>query len=332
MLNKTRRALVIGGGGYVGAELVRVLQSSGKVVPLAVDLGWFGKTLPQEILLNPANAWSLTVDDMADVETVVFLAGLSNDPMAEYSPRLNFLANSALPTYLAYTAKQAGVSRFIFASSCSVYGVSKEVQDETSLPKPGYPYGIAKLQAEAGLMILANESFRVVALRKGTISGVSARLRMDIVLNTMVGNAIVHGRISVHDPTTWRPIVGLKDVVRLYAMLVESEEPPTSGVYNVAQNNYTVLELAQAVQRACHKRDIHAEIEIGDIPSPRCYRADTSKLSRTFGFEFLQTPEDICDELVHHLAAKDRSFFDESRLYNIRTFMDVLRDDVVPVA
>lgn len=327
-----RRVLVIGGGGYVGAELVRALQASGQVEPTVVDLCWFGPTLPPQTSLRKENAWNLTVSDMAGFESVIFIAGLSNDPMAEYSPRLNFISNSALPVYLAYTAKQAGVSRFIFASSCSVYGVSDEIQDEKSPARPGYPYGLAKLQAEAGLAILADESFRVVSLRKGTISGLSARLRMDIVLNTMVGDAIVRGRISVHDRKAWRPIVGLKDVVRLYAMLIEREYPPASGVYNVAQGNYTVADLAQAAYQSCSRRGIPVEIHFGDVASPRRYRADTSKLARTFGFQFSQTPEDICDELVEYLYGKNLSFFKDARLYNIRTFTEIFRKEVVPVA
>jgi nucleoside-diphosphate-sugar epimerase len=114
------------------------------------------------------------VEDLHSYDQVIFLAGLSNDPMAEFSPSKNFIFNAAAPAYLAYTAKNAKVKRYIYASSCSVYGYTEdELFDETRPVSSNYPYGISKLQGEQAAMQLADKDFSVIALRKGTISGYS---------------------------------------------------------------------------------------------------------------------------------------------------------------
>src|SRR5207302_6643158 len=121
----------------------------------------------------------LTVEDLAGYDQVVFLAGLSNDPMAEYAPSKNFIYNAAAPAYLAYIAKKADVKRYIYASSCSVYGYTdNELFDETKPVSSSYPYGISKLQGEQAVMNLVGDKFSVIALRKGTASGFSPRMRL----------------------------------------------------------------------------------------------------------------------------------------------------------
>src|SRR5262249_49751817 len=140
------------------------------------------------------------------------LAGLSNDPMAEYSPWQNFIDNAASPAYLAYTAKRAGVRRFIFGSSCSVYGHAvNKLYDEESPAACSYPYGISKLQGEVGCLQLADDSFSVIALRKGTVCGYSPRMRLDLVINTMFKCALQDGAVVVNNPSIWRPILTIQD-------------------------------------------------------------------------------------------------------------------------
>src|SRR3989344_1947039 len=180
------KVLVAGGAGYIGSRLVPHLAEQGHEV-IVVDLLWFGNALPAHVPVIQKDIFELQEKDLWGFDAVVFLAGLSNDPMADYSPALNFISNGASPTYLAYIAKKAGVSRYIYAGSCSVYGHTGELEltTEESEPRSSYPYGISKLKGERGVLLLNDEKFSVICLRQGTISGYSPRMRLDLMLNTM---------------------------------------------------------------------------------------------------------------------------------------------------
>lgn len=162
------RVLVAGGAGYVGSALIpRLLERDYKVS--VADLFWFGNNLPDQTSLLNKDLFHLTVEDLRDYDQVIFLGGLSNDPMAEFSPAKNFVYNAAAPAYLAYTAKKEGVKRYIYASSCSVYGYTvNELYDESRPVTSSYPYGISKLQGEQAVLNLADDRFSVISLRKGT--------------------------------------------------------------------------------------------------------------------------------------------------------------------
>src|SRR5271170_2187538 len=184
------RIMVTGGAGYVGSVLIPKLLDRGYRVDV-VDLFWFGNHLPEQAGILKKDIFHLTTEDLEPYDQVIFLAGLSNDPMAEYSPSKNFVFNAAAPAYLAYIAKKAKVKRYIYASSCSVYGYTEnELFDETREVTSSYPYGISKLQGEQAVMMLADEEFSVISLRKGTISGYSPRMRFDLIVNTMFRNAM----------------------------------------------------------------------------------------------------------------------------------------------
>lgn len=146
------KILVAGGAGYVGSHLIPILLEHGYEVDV-IDLLWFGNKLPKGVKVTQRELFTCKEKDMEGYEQVIFLAGLSNDPMAEFDPSGNFVSNAALPSYLAYIAKRAGVKRFIYASSCSVYGYTvNEMYDENSPVTCGYPYGISKLQGERGVL------------------------------------------------------------------------------------------------------------------------------------------------------------------------------------
>ncbi|MCF6284281.1 MAG: SDR family oxidoreductase, partial [Candidatus Hydrogenedentes bacterium] len=184
------RILVAGGAGYIGSVLVPVLQDHGYDVDV-VDLLWFGNHLPEDTRVIQKDLFQLGVAELKPYDQVVFLAGLSNDPMAEYSPALNFIQNGALPSYLAFQAKQAGVKRFVYASSCSVYGYTvNELYDEDAPVTCAYPYGISKLEGENGVLQLQDENFSTIALRQGTVCGHSPRMRFDLIVNTIVASAV----------------------------------------------------------------------------------------------------------------------------------------------
>ncbi len=136
-----------------------------------VDLLWFGNHLPESLNVIEQDLFKCQEEDLRRYEQIIFLAGLSNDPMAEFDPSMNFMFNAALPSYVALMAKKAGVKRFVYASSCSVYGcTANELYDENSPTMCKYPYSISKLQGERGVLQLQDKDFSVIALRQGTVA------------------------------------------------------------------------------------------------------------------------------------------------------------------
>jgi len=171
-----KNILVAGGAGYVGTRLCNELCNNYNIT--VVDYFWFGDHLHDKITKIKKDIVDLKVEDIKGFDTIIFVGGLSNDPMANFRPDVNFIGNSAIPTYLAYIAKQAGIRKFICASSCSVYGFTdNKTLSEDDLVKPAYAYGISKLQCESGVMVLEDDNFKPVLFRKGTIGGYSQRMR-----------------------------------------------------------------------------------------------------------------------------------------------------------
>src|SRR5579863_5027284 len=247
------RILVAGGGGYIGSVLIPKFLARDYITDV-VDLFWFGNNLPREAGILQKDIFHLTAEDLHGYDQVIFLAGLSNDPMAEFSPSKNFIFNAAAPAYLAYIAKKAGVKRFIYACSCSVYGYTEnELYDESRAVASTYPYGVSKLQGEQAVTQLHDESFSVISLRKGTISGYSPRMRLDLVINSMFRNAARDREITVNNPTIWRPILSIDDAATAYIRAIEAN-PKISGVFNIASGNYTVGEIGDLVKAAVEER------------------------------------------------------------------------------
>src|ERR1019366_4014488 len=205
------KLLVAGGSGYLGSVLIPRLLDRGYDVD-GVELFWFGNHLPKEVGVLNKDIFNLTVEDLKPYDQVIFMAGLSNDPMAEFSPAKNFVFNAAAPAYLGYIAKIAGVKRYVYASSCSVYGYTEnELFDEDRPVSSSYPYGISKLQGERAVLQMCNRDFSVIALRKGTVSGYSPRMRFDLLVNTMFKTAMKEGVIRVSNPSIWRPFLSIED-------------------------------------------------------------------------------------------------------------------------
>ncbi len=243
------KILIAGGAGYIGSALIPRLQERGYTVDV-IDLLWFGNYLPADVKVMQKDIFELHEDELKEYDEVIFLAGLSNDPMAEFSPAKNFVYNASSPSYLAYIAKRAGVRKFIYASSCSVYGYTvNELYDETAPAVSNYPYGISKLQGEEGVLKMADKNFSVICFRKGTVSGYSPRMRLDLIVNTMFKTAVHAGVITVNNPSIWRPILSIEDAISGYIRAIESSDG-ISGVFNLSSGNYTVGEVADLVKEA----------------------------------------------------------------------------------
>jgi len=287
-----------------------------------VDLFWFGNHLPRQVGILNKDIFQLSEEDLDPYDQVVFLAGLSNDPMAEYSPSKNFVFNAAAPSYLAYMAKKAKVKRYIYASSCSVYGYTEnELYDETRPVSSSFPYGISKLQGEQAALQLTDENFSVIALRKGTISGYSPRMRFDLIINTMFKHAMKDHTITINNPSIWRPILSIQDAVTAYIRAIEANHK-ISGVFNIASGNYTVGEVGDLVKSAIEERlGMSIHLIINHIQDFRNYKVSVEKAKNVLSFH----PSHDLKSIVADLIANIGKFQDwDNPLYsNISTFRSI---------
>ncbi|MBI5496278.1 MAG: SDR family oxidoreductase [Deltaproteobacteria bacterium] len=312
------RILVAGGAGYIGSVLVPRLLERGYQVDV-VDQLWFGNHLPAGVKIIERDLMDLGEKDLAGYQQVIYIAGLSNDPMAEYSPARNFVENGAGAAYLAYIAKRCGVERYIYGGSCSVYGYTvNELYDEQSPTVSSYPYGISKLQGEFGSMQLRDDKFSVICFRQGTVSGYSPRMRLDLIVNTMFKCAVEDKTITVNNPAIWRPLLAIQDAASAYVRAVEAPRE-ISGVFNVASGNYTVGEVADYVKHGVKESlGIDARIVIKHVEDFRNYKVSTEKARNVLSFKPRHDVESIVKELAENLERFKA--FDTERFYNIRTF------------
>jgi len=320
------KLMVAGGAGYIGSQLIPVLLEHGYDTDV-VDLLWFGNHLPESVNVVQKDLFKCNPEDLEGYDQVLFLAGLSNDPMAEFDPSMNFVFNAALPSYVAFIAKKAGVKRFIYASSCSVYGYTvKELYDEESPVTCGYPYGISKLQGERGVLQLGDENFSVIALRQGTVCGFSPRMRMDLIVNTMFKCAITERTIVVNNPSIWRPILDIRDAASAYLRAIQADYS-LSGVFNVSSGNYTVGQVGDMVKDEMEKLlGGKLDIIIKNIEDFRNYKVTIDKAKTYLGFQPQYAIEDIIEDLYEHQAYFDD--YDNEQFYNIRVFKKVRTQSV----
>ncbi len=317
------KILVAGGAGYIGSSLVPALVDRGYDVEV-IDALWFGNYLPENVKVTRKDLFDCTEEDFKDFEQIIFLAGISNDPMAEFNPKKNFTDNGALPSYLAFLAKAAGVKRFIYASSCSVYGYTLDkLYNEEDPVTSNYPYGISKLQGERGCLQMQDENFSVIALRQGTVCGYSPRMRMDLIVNTMFKDAITKGTIVVNNPSIWRPIYDIRDAVTGYLRAIQAHYS-INGVFNVTSGNYTVGQVADIVKAEIDKltgSDI--QIEIHNRQDFRNYKVTTEQAKTKLGFK----PQHDVKDIVHQLYNNYDKFkdFDNEKYYNIEIFKKLLK-------
>ncbi|MDY0167184.1 MAG: SDR family oxidoreductase [Thermoguttaceae bacterium] len=335
------RILVTGSEGYIGSVLMPLACAQGHDA-VGLDAGWFSQctfgpaTGRQSFIC--ADVRDLRSSDLRGFDAVVHLAALSNDPLGSLDPQLTFEINYKATVRLARLAKEAGVVRFVFSSSCSSYGAAgNALLDENASCAPVTPYGRSKVLAERKLAALADDRFTPVILRNATAYGPSPRLRLDLVLNDFAASAATSGHIVIRsDGSPWRPVVHVEDICRAFLAVLDA---PQAAVHNQAFNvgrteeNYRVRELAEMVRRTVP--GCRVEYARGGGPDKRCYRVDCGKiLRRVPGFVPHWTVPDGVRQL--HEAYYDAGFVDADlqspRYVRLKTLQGLLAEGHVDTA
>ncbi|MBU6533599.1 NAD-dependent epimerase/dehydratase family protein [Streptomyces sp. NPDC057245] len=300
------RVLLTGHQGYLGTVMAPVLAAAGHEV-VGLDAGLFADCVLGPTPADPpgqrVDLRDVTAEHVAGVDAVIHLAALSNDPLGSLAPELTYDINHHASVRLARLARDAGVQRFLYASTCSVYGTAggDDLVAEDAPLRPVTPYAESKVRVEDDLHALSDGDFSPVYLRNATAFGYSPRLRADIVLNNLVGHALLSGEVLVlSDGTPWRPLVHAADIARAFTAALDApREAVHDRAFNIGSevNNVTVAEIAEQVAAAVSGSKVVITGETG--ADPRSYRVDFSRFRAAVpGFDCAWTVKQGAAELA----------------------------------
>jgi nucleoside-diphosphate-sugar epimerase len=332
-----RLVLVTGGAGYVGCQLVPVLLDAGYRVRV-FDVMFYGDagldTVRNRIEAVEGDIRHVRPELLDGVSAIINLAGLSTEPAAEYRPEANHEINFKAAVELARLAKQKRVSRFVQASSGSIYDVGaghpeKDIMHTEDSPvQPFRIYSITKREAEKEILAMADGEFTPVVIRKGSIYGYSPRMRFDLVVNAFVLSALQVGRLVLHNGgEMWRPLLSLQDATAAYKLMLEAPVDEIKGeIFNVTNGNYRISELALRVQRKLGDLGIPCALEPDyHYRNLRSCQASGQKIAKRLGFAPKVTVEDTVVDLVDKIQGGAFHDVDDPSFHNIR-WLDLLED------
>ena len=309
--------LITGGCGYVGTHLVsKLLENNHKVK--VVDTQWFGNYLENHPNLQVFKANILKLDDFIfrEVEAIIHLANIANDPAVELDPTLSWEVNVLGSELLISKAVKYNIKQFIYASSGSVYGINAAERVTEDLPLlPISVYNKTKMVAERVLLSYQNP-IDVHCIRPATICGYSKKMRLDLTVNLLTFQALMFRKISVFGGQQTRPNININDMIRVYEFFLANQNLP-SGCYNAGFENLKVIEIAEMI-----KKKIDCELIVSKSNDPRSYRQDSSKII-SFGFKPNFTVNEAIDEIM--LKFNDGSIQNNENYYTVKTLKKILK-------
>jgi nucleoside-diphosphate-sugar epimerase len=319
--------LVTGGAGYIGSILTHRLLQRGYRVRILDRMYWGERPLADlgvldKVELHYGDVREISDDVLQGVDAVIHMAGLSNDPTAEYDPEANWQMNAVATQRLGEACKRFGIRRLTFGSSCSVYdGLPPgRTLDETATLNPRGAYATSKFYAEQRLVELADESFCPVILRQGTVYGFSPRMRYDLVVNTFVKDGLQKGKLFLHGGGwMWRPLVDVTDVAEAHIECLEADEELVRGeIFNVVHDNYQIRELAMLVTGSLQLHGHRVDLEVAPAPSlVRDYKCSNWKIRQAIGFEPKVTVLESIEHMLQNIQSNGFLNFTHPRYYNI---------------
>lgn len=331
--------LMTGNKGYIGSLMTGKLIEEGYNVT-GLDTSFFDKCnfyeTDYEIEQIDKDMREVSREDLKDIDAVIHLAALSNDPTGALNPGLTDDINHVASVNLARIAKEGGVERYLFSSSCSMYGIasSHEMVTETSPFNPATAYARSKVDTERDVSKMATDSFAPVFLRNGTAYGITPNLRMDLVLNNLVGWAFTTGQIKImSDGTPWRPIIHVEDITNAFIAALEAPlDSVNNQAFNVGENseNYQIKDMAEAVNRTVPSCNITYSMEHGS--DSRTYKVDFSKIKRTLPkfkpkWNLEKGAKELYSAFKEHGMTVDEMNTKYNRLYNINQLIASERID-----
>jgi nucleoside-diphosphate-sugar epimerase len=317
--------LVTGGAGYIGSVLTQRLLDRGYHVRILDRLYW-GRA-PIAPILDRVEVIEADVRDMPasaldGVDAVIHLAGLSNDPTAEYDPEANWQMNAIATETLGRNCVDRDVERLVFASSCSLYdGMPPGMHDETAPIKPRGAYATSKRYGEEALIELVGDGLCPVMLRNGTVYGYSPRMRFDLVVNTFTKDALLNNKLLLHGGGwMWRPLVDVRDVSDAMIAAFEAPAEKVRGeIFNVLHSNYQIRELAMLVAGSVQL--LGRPVTLKEEPAPRLtrdYECSNTKLASRLGFQPSHSVVEAIDGILASIDVEDKTMLTDPRFFNIR--------------